>query len=123
MLLASKSPPVKWPSMSPATAQSGCGVAAESSSQETMARHGNDDGCSGLTEDICPILHHGTGVGLESLLETVGQPVGSEQLRPRGGEVTEQQRSSPVPNTDSRISSSDCSGDQNGGTRGSRCGM
>src|SRR4029453_13714566 len=47
VLLASRSPPVKWPSMSPATAQSGFGVAAESSSQGTMARRGNDDGRSG----------------------------------------------------------------------------
>ena len=47
VLLASMSLPVKWPSMSPATAQSGCGVATESSSQETMARHGSDDGRSG----------------------------------------------------------------------------
>jgi hypothetical protein len=49
VLLALKSPPVKWPSMSPATAQSGCGVAAESSSKGTINRHGNDDRCSGLT--------------------------------------------------------------------------
>jgi hypothetical protein len=32
----------------------------------------------GWPGDICPILHHCTGVGLESFWETVGQPAGSE---------------------------------------------
>jgi hypothetical protein len=43
-------------------------VAAESSSQRTRARHGNDDGCSGLTRGHLPDPAPRYGVGLESLL-------------------------------------------------------
>jgi hypothetical protein len=76
VLLASKSPPVKWPSMSPMTAQSGCGVAAESSSQGTMARHGNDGGCTGLTWEHLPDpASRVWAVGSIRFWKTVSQPL------------------------------------------------
>jgi hypothetical protein len=80
VLLASMSLAVKSPSMSPA-AQSGFGVATESPSQWTMAKRGSDDGCSGLTGDICPILHHGTGVGIVSGKRSASQWAASNSDR------------------------------------------
>jgi hypothetical protein len=88
VLLASMGLLGRWQLPSVA-AQSGFGAAAESSSQGTMARHGNDDGCSGLTlrtrARSCTTVREWAS---NRFWERSASQWSASNLRPRGGEVT-----------------------------------